>query len=102
MHFDPIYASGPFLTGEVVVILFLVLILGPVLGLAHLVFSIRSFAKRRIVPGVLCLMASGLFVIPVWIFGRTDGYTGVTALAIVSLVCGVGWLIGFSAKPFVK
>ncbi len=102
MHFDPIFASGPFLTGEVAVILFLVLILGPILGLAHLVFSIRSFTKRRIVLGVLCLMTSGLFVIPIWVFGRTDGYTGVTALAVVSLVCGAGWLASFLTKRFVK
>ena len=102
MHFEPMIASGPFLTSEVVVILFLVVILGPALGVAHLVFSIRGFAKRHQSQGVLCLMGGGLFVIPLWVFGRKDGYTAVGALALVCLVCGTGWLIGFLKKRVVK
>lgn len=102
MHFYPILASGPYLTGEVVAILFLVVILGPVLGVAHLVFSIIGFTKRRIVRGALCLIASGLFVIPLWVLGQKDGYTAVAALAVVSLLCGTGWMVGFLKKRFAK
>ena len=102
MHFDPILASGPYLTGEVVAILFLVAILGPALGVAHLVFSIIGFTKRRIVRGVLCLIASSLFVIPLWVLGRKDGYTAVAALAVVALICGAGWIAAVLKRPFVK
>ena len=102
MHFDPIFASGPYLTGEAVFILFLVVLLGPALGVAHLVISIRGFAKRRTIRGILCLMAGGLFVIPVWIFSRTDGDTAFAALAVGSLLCGAGWLFVFLKKRFVK
>jgi len=68
------------------------------LGLAHLVYSIISFVRRRVVVGVLSLVGGSLFVIPIYVFLQKDGYTAVAALAVVTVICGAGWLIGMFMK----